>query len=339
MALMLQRVKGFHKPKRLECELETLTSTYGKFVAEPLERGYGQTLGNSLRRVLLSSIEGAAVTSVRIAGVYHEFSTIPGVKEDVTDLILNVKALRVRMAGEGPKTLQLKASGPGEIRASQIVTDADVEVLNPDLYITTLDKDGKLEMEIEAGKGRGYVPAERNKRENQPVDVIAVDSVFSPIVRVNYEVEDTRVGHATDYNKLILEVWTDGSILPQEAVVQAARILKDHLSIFSTFDDEPEEQERVVDAEKDRVVEALTRPVEELELSVRSANCLKNSNIQFIWQLVQKSEAEMLKTKNFGRKSLNEIKEILTGMNLRFGMRLDDIPGGPWLAKKKADDR
>ncbi|MFQ5882604.1 MAG: DNA-directed RNA polymerase subunit alpha [Candidatus Methylomirabilales bacterium] len=336
---MLQKVKGFQKPKRLECELETLTSTYGKFIAEPLERGFGQTLGNSLRRILLSSIEGAAVTSVRIPGVYHEFSTIPGIKEDVTDLILNVKGLRVKMAVEGPKILHLKATGPGEVQASQIVTDADVEVLNTDLTIATLDKDGKLEMEIEVGRGRGYVPADRNKRENHPVDVIPVDSVFSPIVRVNYQVEDTRVGHATDYNKLTLEVWTDGSILPQEAVVYAARILKDHLNVFSTFDDEPEQEQRVMDAEKERLTEYLTRGVDELELSVRSANCLKNSNIQYIWQLVQKTETEMLKTKNFGRKSLNEIKEILSGMNLHFGIKLDDIPGGPWSARNRAEEK
>ncbi|MCZ6479776.1 MAG: DNA-directed RNA polymerase subunit alpha [Candidatus Methylomirabilales bacterium] len=329
---MLQKVKGFHKPKGLECELETLTSTYGKFIAEPLERGFGQTLGNSLRRILLSSIEGGAVTTVRIASVHHEFSTIPGVKEDVTDLILNIKGLRVKMAVEGPKTLHLKATGPGEVRASQIVSDAEVEIVDPNFYIATLDKDGQLQMEIEVGRGRGYASAERNKRENQPVDVIAVDSVFSPIVRVNYQVEDTRVGHATDYNKLTLEVWTDGSILPKEAVVSAARILKDHLNIFSTFDERDEEPERVADAEKERLVEYLARSVDELELSVRSANCLKNSDIQYIWQLVQKSEAEMLKTKNFGRKSLNEIKEILSGMDLHFGMNLDNIPGGPWSA-------
>ena len=335
---MLQKVKGFHKPKGLECELETLTSTYGKFIAEPLERGFGQTLGNSLRRVLLSSIEGAAVTTVRMGSVYHEFSTIPGVKEDVTDLILNVKGLRVKMAVDGPRTLHLKATGPGEIRASQMVADADVEILNPNLYIATLDKDGQLQMEVEVARGRGYAPAERNKRENQPVDVIAVDSVFSPIVRVNYQVEDTRVGHATDYNKLTLEIWTDGSILPKEAVVSAARILKDHLNIFSTFDEGDEEPERVADAEKERLIEYLARSVDELELSVRSANCLKNSDIQYIWQLVQKTEAEMLKTKNFGRKSLNEIKEILSGMDLQFGMKLDDIPGGPWSAKKKIDN-
>ncbi len=336
---MLQKVKGLTKPKRLECELETLTSTYGKFIAEPLERGFGQTLGTSLRRVLLSSIWGTAVTSVRIVGVYHEFSTIPGVKEDVTDLILNVKTLRFKMAGEGPRMLHLKATGPGEVRASQVVTDADVEILTPDQYIATLDKDGKLEIEIELGRGRGYVSAERNKRENHPVDVIPVDSVFSPVVRVNYQVEDTRVGHATDYNKLILEVWTDGSILPQDALVQSARILKDHLNIFSTFDEEPQEQERVVDPEKERIIEYLKRGVDEMELSVRSANCLKNSTIQYLWQLVQKTETEMLKTKNFGRKSLNEIKEILSGMNLHFGMKLDDIPGGPWSAKKRTNEK
>ncbi len=329
---MLQKVKGFHKPKGLECELETLTSTYGKFIAEPLERGFGQTLGNSLRRILLSSVEGAAVTTVRIASVHHEFSTIPGVKEDVTDLVLNIKGLRVKMAVEGPRTLHLKATGPGEVRASQIVSDAEVEIVNPNFYIATLDKDGKLQMEIEVDRGRGYASAERNKRENQPVDVIAVDSVFSPIVRVNYQVEDTRVGHATDYNKLTLEVWTDGSILPKEAVVSAARILKDHLNIFSTFDERDEEPEGGADEEKERLVEYLARSVDELELSVRSANCLKNSDIQYIWQLVQKSEAEMLKTKNFGRKSLNEIKEILSGMDLLFGVKLDDIPGGPWSA-------
>lgn len=332
---MLQRLKGFHKPKGLECELETLTSTYGKFIAEPLERGFGQTLGNCLRRVLLSSIEGAAVMSIRVGSVFHEFSTIPGVKEDVTDLILNVKGLRVKMAVDGPRTLHLKATGPGEVRASQIAPEADVEVLTPNLYIATIDKDGQLQMEIEVGRGRGYASAERNKRENQPVDVIAVDSVFSPIVRVNYYVEDTRVGHATDYNRLILEVWTDGSILPKEAVVAAARILKEHLNIFSTFDEGEAEPERVADAEKERFVEYLSRSVDELELSVRSANCLKNSDIQYIWQLVQKSEAEMLKTKNFGRKSLNEIKEILVGMGLHFGMKLDDIPGGPWSSRKK----
>ena len=320
---MLQKFKGFQRPKRLECELETLTSTYGKFIAEPLERGFGLTLGNSLRRVLLSSIEGAAVTHLRIPGVFHEFSSIAGVKEDVTDVVLNLKGLRLKLLVDHPKTLSLKATGPGEVRASQIVTDADVEMLNPESYIATLDKDGKLEMELEVQRGRGYVPAERNKREGQSVDVIAVDSVFSPIRRVNFQVEDTRVGQDTDYNRLILEVWTDGSVLPQDAVAYAAKIMKDHLTIFINFEEEPEVEEPVVDGDRERLVENLNRSVDELELSVRSANCLKNSTIGSIHELVVKTEAEMLKTKNFGRKSLNEIKEILQTMGLGLGMRVD----------------
>jgi len=325
---MLQKFKGFQKPKRLECELETLTSTYGKFIAEPLERGLGLTLGNSLRRVLLSSIEGAAVTTIRIPGIFHEFSSIPGVKEDVTDIVLNVKGLRFKMLVDHPKTLALKATGPGEVRAAQLLTDADVEILNPEFFIATLDKDGKLEMELEVQRGRGYVPAERNKREGQPVDVIAVDAIFSPIRRVNFQVEDTRVGQATDYNRLILEVWTDGSVLPQDALAYAAKILKDHLTIFINFEEGAEVEEPVVDAEREQMVENLNRSVEELELSVRSANCLKSSNIGFIHELVVKTEAEMLKTKNFGRKSLNEIKEFLEEMGLRLGMNLAEFPAG-----------
>jgi DNA-directed RNA polymerase subunit alpha len=332
----MQKFKGFQKPKRLECELETLTSTYGKFVAEPLERGFGLTLGNSLRRVLLSSIEGAAITSVRIAGVLHEFSTIPGVKEDVTDVILNLKQLRVKLNGEGPRTLSLRAAGEGEVRASQITADPSVEVLTPDLYICSLDKDGRLDMELEVRQGRGYVPAERNKREGMSVDVLAVDAIFSPIRKVNFQVEDTRVGQATDYNKLILEVWTDGSVLPQDAVAYAAKILKDHLSIFINFEEEEEEREQPVDETRDRIQENLNRPVEELELSVRSANCLKNSNIRYIYELVEKTEAEMLKTKNFGRKSLNEIKEILAGMGLHLGMKLDGLSVGDAARRKAA---
>ena len=325
---MIQRFRGIQKPKRLECELETLTSTYGKFFAEPFERGFGLTIGNALRRILLSSIEGAAVTTVRIAGALHEFSTIPGVKDDVTDIILNVKGLRVKLNVDHPKTLFLKASSEGEVRASHINPDPDVEILSPDLYIATLDKDGKLEVEMEVRHGRGYVPAERNKKEGQPVDVIAVDSIFSPIRKVNFLVEDTRVGQITDYNKLILEVWTDGSVLPQDGVAYAAKILKDHLGIFINFEEEPEGEGAAVDEEKERLVEHLNRSVDELELSVRSANCLKNSNIRYIHELVQKTEAEMLKTKNFGRKSLNEIKEILAGMGLALGMKLDGFPVG-----------
>lgn len=325
---MIQKFKGLQKPKRLECELETLTSTYGKFYAEPFERGFGLTIGNALRRILLSSIEGAAVTTVRITGALHEFSTIPGVKDDVTDIILNIKGLRVKLHVDHPKTLYLKASSEGEVRASHINPDPDVEILNPDLYIAALDKDGKLEVEMEVRHGRGYVPAERNKKEGQPVDMIAVASIFSPIRKVNFLVEDTRVGQVTDYNKLILEVWTDGSVLPQDAVAYAAKILKDHLSIFINFEEEPEGEGAAVDEEKERLLEHLNRSVDELELSVRSANCLKNSSIRYIYELVQKTEAEMLKTKNFGRKSLNEIKEILAGMGLALGMKLDGFPVG-----------
>jgi DNA-directed RNA polymerase subunit alpha len=325
---MIQRFKGLQKPKRLECELETLTSTYGKFYAEPFERGFGLTIGNALRRILLSSIEGAAVTTVRIAGALHEFSTIPGVKDDVTDIILNIKGLRVKLHVDHPKTLYLKASSEGEVRASHINPDPDVEILNPELYIAALDKDGKLEVEMEVRHGRGYVQAERNKKEGQPVDMIAVASIFSPIRKVNFLVEDTRVGQVTDYNKLILEVWTDGSVLPQDAVAYAAKILKDHLSIFINFEEEPEGEGAAVDEEKERLLEHLNRSVDELELSVRSANCLKNSSIRYIYELVQKTEAEMLKTKNFGRKSLNEIKEILAGMGLALGMKLDGFPVG-----------
>jgi len=325
---MIQKFKGLQKPKRLECELETLTSTYGKFYAEPFERGFGLTVGNALRRILLSSIEGAAVTTVRITGALHEFSTIPGVKDDVTDIILNIKGLRVKLHVDHPKTLYLKASSEGEVRASHINPDPDVEILNPDLYIAALDKDGKLEVEMEVRHGRGYVQAERNKKEGQPVDMIAVASIFSPIRKVNFLVEDTRVGQVTDYNKLILEVWTDGSVLPQDAVAYAAKILKDHLSIFINFEEEPEGEGAAVDEEKERLLEHLNRSVDELELSVRSANCLKNSSIRYIYELVQKTEAEMLKTKNFGRKSLNEIKEILAGMGLALGMKLDGFPVG-----------
>ena len=335
---MIQKFKGFTKPKRLECELETLTSTYGKFFAEPLERGFGLTLGNALRRALLSAIEGAAITSVRIAGVLHEFSTVPGVKEDVTDIILNLKQLRLRLNVDHAKTLTLKAVGEGEVRASQISPDADVEILTPDLYVCALDKDGKLDMELEIRHGRGYVPAERNKREGMPVDVIPIDSIFSPMRKVNFQVEDTRVGQATDYNRLILEVWTDGSVLPQDAVAYAAKILKDHLSVFINFEEETEEEDKVPDETKERMVENLMRTVDELELSVRSANCLKNSNIRIIHELVQKTESDMLKTKNFGRKSLNEIKEILAGMGLTLGMKLEGLPIEDTAKKKVAKE-
>ena len=331
---MIQTFKGLQKPKRLECELESLTSTYGKFFAEPFERGFGLTIGNSLRRILLSAIEGAAVTAVRITVALHEFSSISGVKEDVTDIILNLKGLRLRLHVDQPKTLYLKAFSEGEVRASHITPDPDVEILNSDLHIATLEQDGKLDLELEVRHGRGYVPAERNKREGQPVDVIAIDSTFSPIRKVNFLVEDTRVGQITDYNKLTLEVWTDGSVLPQDAISYTAKILKDHLSIFTTFEEEPEGEGVVIDEAKQRLQDNLNRSVDELELSVRSANCLKHSDIRNIYELVIKSEAEMLKTKNFGRKSLNEIKEILDGMGLTLGMKLDGPPVGEPFSKR-----
>jgi DNA-directed RNA polymerase subunit alpha len=322
---MLQNFKGFQKPKRLEYESESLSPTYGKFFAEPFERGFGLTIGNCLRRVLLSSIEGAAITSIRIPRVLHEFSTVPGVKEDVTDIILNIKGLRFKMKVNHAKTLYLKASHGGPVTASDIVSDPDVEILNPDHYIATLEENEKLEIEFEVGRGRGYVPAERNKREGQSIDVMPIDALFSPVKKVNFQVEDARVGQATDYNRLILEVWTDGSILPQDAVAYAAKILKDHLTLFINFEEEPEAKEEIANNVRDQIWDNLNRPVDELELSVRSANCLKNSNIRFIKDLVVKTEAEMLKTKNFGRKSLMEIKEILTKMNLSLGMKLDDL--------------
>ncbi len=331
---MIQKFKGIQKPKRLECELESLTSTYGKFFAEPFERGFGLTIGNALRRILLSAIEGAAVTAVRITGALHEFSTIPGVKEDVTDIILNLKGLRFRLHVDHPKTLHLKAFSEGVVRAEQITSDPDVEILNPDLHIATLEQDGKLELELEVRLGRGYVPAERNKREGQPVDVLAIDSIFSPIRKVNFLVEDTRVGQITDYNKLTLEVWTDGSVLPRDAIAYAAKILKDHVSIFTNFEEEPEGEGVVVDEARKQLLDNLNRSVDELELSVRSANCLKHSDIRYIYELVVRSEAEMLKTKNFGRKSLNEIKEILTGMGLTLGMKLEGLPVGESIGKR-----
>src|SRR5574337_571521 len=254
---MIQKFKGIQKPKRLECELESLTSTYGKFFAEPFERGFGLTVGNALRRNLLSAIDGAAVTTVRITGVLHVFSTIPGVKEDVTDIILNLKGLRLRLHVDHPKTLYLKAVSEGEVRAAHIAPDPDVEILNPDLHIASLEQDGKLELELEVRHGRGYVPAERNKREGQPVDTLAIDSIFSPIRKVNFLVEDTRVGQTTDYNKLTLEVWTDGSVLPQDAIAYAAKILKDHLTIFINFEEAPEEEEAAEDKDRSALLENL----------------------------------------------------------------------------------
>jgi DNA-directed RNA polymerase subunit alpha len=320
--------KDLIRPKRLEVEKETLTLFYGKFTAEPFERGFGITIGNSLRRILLSSLQGAAITSAKIDGVLHEFSTITGVKEDVTEIILNLKEVRLKLHTEGPKVIRVKTEGPRVLKAGDIQTGDAVEILNPDHYIATLSRDSKLSMEMTVKMGRGYVPAERNKEENQPIGTIPMDSIFSPIKKVNYTITNARVGQITDYDKLNLEVWTDGSINPEEAVAHAAKILKDQLSIFITFEEEVEEEEETVPEHRDteKLNENLFRSVDELELSVRSANCLKHANIKLIGDLVQKTEAEILATKNFGRKSLNEIKEILSEMGLSLGMKLDNWP-------------
>jgi DNA-directed RNA polymerase subunit alpha len=318
--------KDLIRPKRLEAEKETLTPFYGKFTAEPLERGFGITVGNSLRRTLLSSLQGAAITSVKIDGVLHEFSTIPGVKEDATEILLNLKEVRLKLHTEGAKTIRIKADGPKEVKAGDIITGEAVEILNPDHHIATLSRDAKLSVEMTIKTGRGYVPAERNKEESQPIGAMAIDSIFSPIKKVNYTVTNARVGQITDYDKLTLEVWTDGSIAPEEAVAHAAKILKEQLAIFITFEEE-EEAEGTKEPEDNQLLnENLFRSVDELELSVRSANCLKHANIKYIGDLVQKTEAEILATKNFGRKSLNEIKEILTDMGLSLGMKIDNWP-------------
>lgn len=323
---MLKKAKDFQMPKKLQYDPKKITDTYGRFTAEPLERGFGTTLGNSLRRVLLSSLEGSAISSVRISGAQHEFSSVPGVIEDTTDLILNLKEIRLKLHTDKVKTLSIKTKGPGEVTAKDIEADAEVEILNPGLHIATIDKNGKLEMELRARRGRGYVPSEKNKEPGQPIGVIPIDSIFSPIRKVNFKVENARVGQETDFDKLVLEVTTDGSIRPDDAVAHAAKLLKDHLSFFIHL---PEEEEEIVTAEEEikkspAFNENLLRSVSELELSVRAANCLKNAGIETISEMVQKTESEMLKTKNFGRKSLNEIKEILIEMGLGLGLKVDD---------------
>ena len=321
--------KGFQKPKRLEVERETLTDTFGRFTAQPFERGFATTVGNALRRVLLSSIEGAAITAVRVEGVLHEFSPIPGAMEDTTDLILNLKRVPLKMHVEHPKTLMLKTSVPGEVRAKDITPDPDIEILDPEAYIATLGQGSTLSVEMRVKQGRGYVSADKNFDEDLSIGWIPVDSVHSPIKKVNYFVENARVGQATDYEKLTLEVWTSGAVSPRDAVGLASKLMKDHLTIFINIEEEEGEGETPVEiGEADREVwwEKLNKSVDEMELSVRSYNCLKNANIRTIGELVQKTESEMLKTKNFGRKSLNEIKEILAGMGLSLGMKLDNYP-------------
>lgn len=310
------------KPKALDVDKESLTHGYGKFIAKPLERGFGLTLGNSLRRVLLSSLQGSAITAVKIDGVVHEFTPIHDVKEDVAEIILNLKEVRFRLHAE-QVTVVIDKTGPCEVKASDILGSEHVQVLNPDQTIATLGKGGKLRAEIQVARGRGYRAAENNKAEDMPVGWIPVDSFFSPIRRVNYSVTQSRVGQRTDFDKLTLEVWTDGSVQPEDAVSLGSKILKDQLSVFLNFEEEPEPVAQAKEEGGSQFNPNLYRSVEELELSVRSANCLQNANIKYIYELVQKTEAEMLKTKNFGRKSLNEIKDILGEMGLSLGMKLD----------------
>lgn len=318
------------KPRMVEIDPENHTSTYAKFICEPLERGFGITLGNTLRRVLISSLQGAAVTSVKIDGALHEFGTIPGVIEDVTDMILNIKNVRFRMHTDMPKTVRIDASKPGTIRAGDIISDGTVEVLTPHLPIATMTGDGALRVEMVVKWGRGYVPEEKNKEEDQAVGVIPIDAIFSPVKKVNYVVTHSRVGQMTDYDRLAIEVSTDGSITPEDAVAYAAKILKDQFSMFINFEEQAEaEISEETQEEKPTANENIYRSVDELELSVRSANCLKNANIHLIGDLVEKTEGEMLRTKNFGRKSLNEIKEILFGMGLSLGMKLENWPPPP----------
>jgi DNA-directed RNA polymerase subunit alpha len=323
--------KGFQKPKRLDVERDTATDNYGRFYAQPFERGFATTVGNSLRRVLLSSIEGAAVTAVRVEGVLHEFSPIPGAMEDTTDLILNLKRVPLKMHVDHPKTLTLRTSEPGEVRAKHITPDPDIEILDPEAYIATLGAGSTLAVEMRVKPARGYISADKNFDEDLSIGWIPLDSVHSPVKKVNYFVDQARVGQATDYEKLTLEVWTNGAVSPRDAVGLAAKLMKDHLQIFINLDEDDEEETEsavveVSDEEKGALYEKLGKSVDEMELSVRSYNCLKNANIRTIGELVQKTESEMLKTKNFGRKSLNEIKEILSVMGLSLGMKLDDWP-------------
>ena len=325
--------KSFQKPKRLICDLETLSPTYGQFQAQPFERGFGTTIGNALRRVLLSSIEGAAITAIKIEGVLHEFTPIPNVTEDATNIIMNLKQMPIRLKVAHEKTILLEVDQSGEVTSGSIVTDPDVEILDPNVHIATIGEGGALKIEMRVKNGRGYIPADENFEEELPIGYIPLDSVHSPIKRVNYTVEAARLGQTTDYDKLILDVWTNGCIRPQDAIAQAAKILKDHMFIFINFEEQPQEEEEEVDRDAERMSDNLKRSVEELELSVRSYNCLKNADIKTIGELVQKSEPEMLKTKNFGRKSLNEIKEILAEMGLSFGMKLGD-DGKPLPAPK-----
>jgi len=320
------------KPKRLQVDADLLTATYGKFTAEPFERGFGTTMGNALRRVLLSSLQGAAITSIRIKGVLHEFSTVPGMTEDVTDIILNLKGVLIKLHGHESRNIRIVKKGAGVIKAGDIITDSNVEILNPDHHIATCGKEADVEMDMVVAMGKGYGPAERNRDEKAPVGTVPIDALFSPIKKVNFTVSNARVGQVTDYDKLILEIYTDGSVKPDDALAYAAKIIKEQIQLFINFDEalEPEVSDETEGA-RQPINENLYRRVDELELSVRSANCLKNANIRLIGELVQKSEAEMLKTQNFGRKSLNEIKDILSEMGLTLGLSIDGFPDPEYL--------
>ncbi len=326
------------KPEALGSEEKSQTPNYGKFVAEPFERGFGITIGNALRRILLSSLQGAAVTSLKVDGVLHEFATLPGVREDVTDIVLNLKDVRFKLHEGLEAKARIEAKGERVVRAADIQGGPSFEVLNPDVQIATLSKEGALKIDLTVKAGRGYVSADRNKDEEAPVGTIPIDAVFSPVRKVNYTVTNARVGQRTDYDKLTIEVWTDGSVRPDDAVAYAARILQDQLAIFINFEEGPEAAELAEEAEPS-LNENLFRPVAELELSVRSANCLQNADIKYIGELVQRTEAEMLKTKNFGRKSLNEIKEILREMGLDFGMRIENFPDREELDRRLAREK
>lgn len=318
-------MKNFEMPKKLVLDESTYTPTYGKFVAEPFERGYGVTVGNSLRRVLISSIEGTSVTSIRISGIHHEFSAIPGVIEDVPQIILNIKKLILKSHFKVPKPMFIEADKKGEVTAKDIKTDETVEIVNPDLHIATLTKNTKFQVEMEVARGRGYVPAERNKREAQPIGVVPIDSIFTPVTKVNFYVENTRVGQITDYDKLIMEIWTNGAIEPKEALLYASNILQRHLDIFVGFGKLPEEEEAPMETEEQRQLrDKLKVPISELELSVRSSNCLREARIKTIGDLVKKTELEMLKYRNFGKKSLAEINKILVSMSLALGMKIEE---------------
>ncbi|MGB3095922.1 MAG: DNA-directed RNA polymerase subunit alpha [Candidatus Deferrimicrobiaceae bacterium] len=329
--------KQLIRPRRIDVSTDTATGFYGKFMAEPLERGFGTTVGNALRRVLLSSLQGAAITSVRVEGVQHEYSTMVGVVEDVTDIILNLKEIRVRMHSPEPRVITLEVKGPKRIDASQIQTDPMVEILNKDHHIAELSENATLKMEMTVRMGKGYVPAERNLEEGAPIGTIPIDAIFSPVRKVNFTVTNARVGQQTDYDRLSLEIWTDGAILPADSLAYAAKILKDQLTVFINFDEEVEMPEEIAILEEGAINENLYKPVEELELSVRAFNCLKNADIKFIGELVQRSEPEMLKTKNFGKKSLNEIKDVLHEMGLSLGMMLEGFTAEKYTPPRQED--